>query len=204
MGEDYNTRWLKNMRKLFRPFFKKITPSCKVLKAKIVEEYKFLSKDISDYFIYFGPIRDILYTPYFHLAVITALFISLFSQCPNGWSSIALSVLPNILGFSVGGYAIIITFGDDEFRKFLAKTTTNDGKSILLVINGAFMHFIISQTLAIFLAYINQSLAITNFMLNFLMSIPFPYALFFCIAITFEIKTISKWYKKFLDSQEKK
>lgn len=193
----------KPMRVLMKSISMKIITHCKNLKSNVVGEYRFFLNDISDYILYFGSLKDILYTPYFHFAVIVSVFVSILSPCNNEWSNIALGVLPSILGFSVGGYAIIITFGDDEFRRFLANTKTQDGKSILLVINGAFIHFIASQTLAIFLAYIVKSTNIKNIYLNFLLSIPFAYSLFFCVAIAFEIKTISKWYKKFLDERKK-
>lgn len=190
------------MRVPLKSIFIKIVTHYEKLKSNVVGEYRFFLNDISDYILYFGPLKDIIYTPYFHFAISVSIFVSTLSSCNNEWSNIALGVLPSILGFSVGGYAIIITFGDDEFRKFLANTNTQDGKSILLVINGAFIHFIASQTLAIFLAYMVKSTNIQNIYLNFLLSIPFAYSLFFCVAIAFEIKTISKWYKKFLDDKK--
>jgi hypothetical protein len=169
--------------------------------ASTNEEYLFLCKDFKDYIYYFGPLKDIFRTPYFHFSLVMAIITGIFACEPNIWAEHALSMLPDILGFSIGGYAIIITFGDNGFRKFLVKAKTGDGKSILMVINGAFIHFIMTQTLSIVLAYFVNSIGINNLFFNILLSLPFFYSLIFCIAIAFEIKTISQWYKKFIDSQ---
>ena len=172
--------------------------------SSIKEEYLFLYNDFKDYIYYFGPLKDILRTPYFHFSLVMALITGIFASESNIWAEHALSMLPDILGFYIGGYAIIITFGDNEFRKFLVKAKTSDGKSILLVINGAFIHFIMAQTLSIVLAYIVNSIGIENLFANIILSLPFFYSLVFCVAIAFEIKTISKWYKKFIDGQPDK
>ncbi len=165
------------------------------------EEYLFLGKDLKDYVYYFGPLRDIFKTPYFHFSLLMALITGIFTSEPSIWAEYALSMLPGILGFSIGGYAIIITFGDNEFRKFLVKAKTSEGKSILMVVNGAFIHFIMAQTLSLVLAYIVESIDIKNLFINIILCLPFFYSLVFCVAIAFEIKTISQWYKKFIDNQ---
>lgn len=188
--------------------FSKLCDIFKILCKKICanqfstkEEYLFLYKDFKDYIYYFGPLKDIFKTPYFHFSLVMAFITGVFASEPSIWAEHALSMLPDVLGFSIGGYAIIITFGDNEFRKFLVKAKTSDGKSILMVINGAFIHFIMAQTLSIILAYIVNSINIENLFVNIILSLPFFYSLVFCVAIAFEIKTISKWYKKFIDSQ---
>lgn len=169
----------------------------------VKSEYSFIKKDFNDYIKYFGKLSDIIITPYFHVAVIISFLVIFFGQDAKIWTETALNTLPDILGFSIGGYAIIITFGDEKFRKFLVDTEIDNQKSLLLVVNGTFIHFILCQTIAIILAYICSSFDIENYTINFIFSIPFSYSILFCIAIAFEIKTISSWYRKFLKNKDK-
>ena len=169
---------------------------------KTIKEYKYLLVDFQDYIQFYGPIKDLIYSPYLHLSILISFFTTLYSEIPYKWAEHALGSLPSLLGFSIGGYALIATFGDKEFRKFLAKTKNND-KSILLIINGTFIHFILVQTIAILIAHIAKSLELNNLIINFFLSIPFIYSIIMCTAVAFEIKTISKWYKDFLLNEKK-
>jgi hypothetical protein len=69
---------------------------------------------------------------------------------PPPWTSLPLNVLPNILGFSMGGMAITLAFSGST----LFRVITEGGKSQSYFIRmvAAFYHFILSQVLAIFAA----------------------------------------------------
>lgn len=166
------------------------------------KEYQFFLGDFSSYIEFYGPMKDLFYSPYFHISVLISLIVIVFAEETNKWTEYALGALPSILGFSIGGYALIATFGDQNFRKFLAETT-HDNKSILLIINGTFIHFILAQTTAILIAFFVKSTNILNNVVNFFAVIPFVYSITMCIAIAFSIMTISKWYKDFLSTVDK-
>lgn len=156
--------------------------------------------DWKEYHDYFGNIGELILTPYFLFAVLFSAICNLFCSDleNNSWYSYALGGLPSLLGFSIGGYAIIITFGDSDFRKFLA--TEYKQKNFFLIINGTFIHFIIIQAIAFFCALVAQRFSIENCWGNFFLSIPFYYSFVLTISVAFNIKSISKWYVNFLKS----
>lgn len=84
------------------------------------------------------------------------------SSAPGQWSAWwdqSFSVLPNLLGFTLGGFAIFIGFGDEKFRQLLAdpefdhSVTTNSYVQLC----SAFVHFIFVQLLALLAAVLGKS-----------------------------------------------
>ena len=65
------------------------------------------------------------------------------------WPQLPLSILPNVLGFSMGGMAIVLSFAGSRFLGTITQGGKDDSYFIKLV--ATFFHFIIVQTLAIFL-----------------------------------------------------
>lgn len=170
---------------------------------KIKEEYEYIQREFSDYIEYFGSLKDIIYTPYFHLAIFFSTVSVFLSENPSEWLRYAIEVVPSLLGFSLGGYAILISFGDQDFRKYLAtKKVNGNNNSIFLILNGTFLHFIIMQVSALTISTLFLVLDIKKPILNFMGCTFFYYTLIFCVAVAFEIKTLSKWYKKFICSRK--
>ncbi|MGO3442462.1 MAG: hypothetical protein ACTINA_02955, partial [Pseudoalteromonas distincta] len=90
-----------------------------------------------------------------------------------GWWDDVLSIMPNLLGFSLGGFALWMSIGSEKFRDFLAEQDkpcgecnecrkafgecSNDEPSAFTMINAIFLHFMILQVLAILLAMISKA-----------------------------------------------
>ena len=72
---------------------------------------------------------------------------------PKWWDT-TLTVLPSVLGFTLGGYAILISFGNDKFKSILGRAGAETGTSNLIAVSAAFMHFIVVQFLALTAALI--------------------------------------------------
>ena len=142
---------------------------------------------------FFGAIKNIFYTPYLHSSILLALFSVLLAPSTTYWTDLAIDIIPSMLGFSLGGYAIIIAFGDDKFREFLA-TTKIENKSLFMIINATFIHFIMSQVIALLLAILINISGCSALWLNIACCTATYYAILFCLAVALEIKTISKWY----------
>ena len=66
-----------------------------------------------------------------------------------GWWNLPITVLPNLVGFTLGGYAILVAFGDDKFRALLASKEHNQNNSPFVVMSATFMHFILTQVLSL-------------------------------------------------------
>jgi hypothetical protein len=87
--------------------------------AAIRDEYRFVCQDLFDYFQRYGSWAAVARSPYTHLAVVvTACSYPLWMH--GTWSDVPLQVLPNLLGFALAAYALLLAFGDERFRSFLA------------------------------------------------------------------------------------
>lgn len=147
------------------------------------------------------------------------LWFSFFLTCllyPH-WSNLlwwedVIAIMPNLLGFSLGGFAMWLAIGDDDFRKIICKTDENSSISPYMEINATFVHFIFLQIVSIFLALIAKvysfSLPGTHWILvyfgeyykyfclsgYFFSYLIFIYALTSSLATTLALLRVSSWY----------
>lgn len=76
----------------------------------------------------------------------------------DSWWEQPIAVLPNVLGFSLGGYAILLALGDDGFRGVLAPKSSDPKKTTTYLKNSAiFLHFVLVQVLALLAGIIAKS-----------------------------------------------
>jgi hypothetical protein len=79
------------------------------------------------------------------------------------WSDLPLQVLPNLLGFALAAYALLLAFGDDKFRAFLAvrqsrrATVDQFQDSLLLKVSAIFLQFVLIQIIALLLAIVSHA-----------------------------------------------
>ena len=110
---------------------------------------------LAHYWRIYGGFAAVVKSPYFWMSVLLcALLFPLWVR--GGWWDTVLAILPNLLGFSLAGYAIFLAFGNDRFREFLSGTRVKDD-SAFLSITTTFMHFVVVQIVALTLALIAKS-----------------------------------------------
>lgn len=119
-------------------------------------KYKKQLRIYSYYWTVYGGPKSLLSSFYLHLSlVITALSFNIWMN--SEWWALPLSMLPNILGFSLGGFAILISFGNENFTKALLTIPKNKEFSAYENVASAFAHFIIIQILAMIFALLAKS-----------------------------------------------
>ena len=102
---------------------------------------------VERYWSSLGGWRDIVKSPYIHIAIILTI-CSINYWSATAWYSQVISVLPNLLGFGVTGYAIWIGWGDDRLKKLL-KSSQNKISSDYLHVSAIFAHFCIVQVISL-------------------------------------------------------
>lgn len=118
---------------------------------KLPKQYVGLNKGFRFYWKVFGGWAAVFVSPYFALSLVaTGGMFPLWLQ-PGWWES-PLSILPNIVSFSLGGFAILLAFGDERFRSLISGEREAGKASPYLVFAATFMHFILLQILALFAA----------------------------------------------------
>jgi hypothetical protein len=120
--------------------------------------YSGVRKIFRVYWVAYGGLKAMLRSPYLHLAGVLLLLTFNTWTSPQWWET-SIAVLPNLLGFTLGGFAIFIGFGDERFRAMLADpdTESENRPSIYVSLCATFVHFILVQFLALAAALLAKS-----------------------------------------------
>lgn len=103
------------------------------------------------YWSAYGGFRALLLSAYFHVAIVITAGLSHYWQ-HDSWWDLSLSVLPNILGFTLAGFTIWLGFGDENFRQRLSALPEDGKTSAFMGVSAGFLHFIIVQIIALLCA----------------------------------------------------
>ena len=74
------------------------------------------------------------------------------------WWDVVLDVTPSMLGFTIGGFALILAFGDEKFRALVARAGQESGASVLEELIATFLIFISVQALGLIAAITSKGL----------------------------------------------
>lgn len=120
--------------------------------------YKGVAEVFRRYWSAYGGSSALLKSPYLHLAVVL-LVLTFHTWSQNYWWEQVISVLPNLLGFTLGGFAMFLGFGDEKFRQLLAEPDDEDSEkpSLYVSLCATFVHFITVQVIALLGALLAKS-----------------------------------------------
>ena len=115
-----------------------------------------MSNKVFRYFRYYGGIKEILRSPYLIYSTIFSLFLFPIWTNENWWELVII-IQPSIIGFSLAGYAILLTFGNEEFLKLIRGRREENETSPYMMLSSTFFHFLFIQIIAIFAAILFKS-----------------------------------------------
>lgn len=125
--------------------------------ARFKDQYGQVAKSFKHYWSHYGGFGELAYSPYFHMA-----FLSAFCLAPvwadSGWFDTVIQVLPNIVGFSIGGFAVWLGFGNEKFRALMTGADESDNTSPYLEASATFTHFVAVQITALIAAVFAKAL----------------------------------------------
>lgn len=101
----------------------------------------------------YGGWSTLIRSPYFHAAVVLTA-ITTHTWTEKEWWSQVLSILPSLLGFTIGGFTLFLAVGSDKFRTLLSAKDPGESASMMEMISASYVHFIVVQTLAIVCAIV--------------------------------------------------
>lgn len=135
---------------------------CKLI-DKTKEQYKGVLEIFSSYWSAYGGWGYLITSPYLHFSLIISMItVGLWWDAP--WWDISISTLPNLLGFSLGGYAISLTLGDDKFQTLLTEKDEEieqDTESPYIQISASFLHFVLMQFFSLIVSFLFRSISVT-------------------------------------------
>jgi len=122
-----------------------------------------MTKDniLARYWRAYGGLTAIMKSIYFWSAIfLTALLYPAWMEAD--WWDDVLAIMPSLLGFSLGGFAMWVAIGDEKFKRLIAgEDKPEEGEkaeaSPFMQANATFAHFILLQLLSILLALIAKS-----------------------------------------------
>lgn len=152
------------------------------------------------YWRIYGGYKAVLYSPYFIGSVMFTVISCFYWSDSSAWAQDVIDVIPSILGFSLGGFAIFMAFSDKKFIDLLVDK--NEDESFYLQLNIQFIHFIVVQTLSILFALLNKgwlpppdsTLSFPDKMLSMIGYLLFSYAMFTAIALAFSLLRFGRLY----------
>lgn len=109
----------------------------------------------------YGGLISISTSPQFHISIlVTALTYNIW-VVPR-WVELSTSIIPNLLGFSIGTYALFFSLLSENMRSGLQYLKDNRGTSYLDQLNSLFFHMIVVQLVALVYAIGFKSTLITD------------------------------------------
>ncbi|HIF9162264.1 TPA: hypothetical protein ACX6PK_003127 [Photobacterium damselae] len=166
---------------------------------------------LARYWKAYGGWKAVLTSVYFWGAVF--LTILLYPQWTKaGWWNDTLSIMPSVLGFSLGGFAMWVAIGDDKFKALISGADEDGSPSPFMEVNATFAHFILLQLVSILFAIIAKAYDIpimTDHWLYFIWGknltlatsifycfsyFIFVYALLTAFAAVLALFRVSSWY----------
>jgi hypothetical protein len=166
-----------------------------------------MQNNFLSYWKYYGGFRAIIKSWYFFVSLIIVLCLIIFlynDDNPPLWYAYNLSLIPILLGFSLGGYSFLLALSDKKFLSLFIDPY-NSQKNYLSPfkeLNATFIHFILIQFMAIFIGLIGSLFNFTNIVFFTLGLFALFYALMTGIAATMGIFKISLLYGEFLESEK--
>ena len=128
--------------------------------AKLAKSYANVGRVVGAYWRAYGGSDALLYSVYFHVALVACGLSYGFWTVANWWD-LVISIVPNLLGFTLGGYALLVAFLGEKFRRRISGRSVQEGgttrDSPFLVMNASFAHFILVQALALAAAVISKT-----------------------------------------------
>lgn len=129
----------------------------------MASQFKPFASRIRRYFRSYGGSRAIFGSPLFLVAVgVTALSYGNWLNTDK-WAGTSQSLIPNLLGFSLGTYAILFSLMTGRLKRALRAVKNDQDVTFLDEINATFFHFILVQVSALIWAFLYQGTALFDF-----------------------------------------
>lgn len=143
----------------FRQVHPHLSTSPATIDMRAPKQYAGVTKILRRYWSAYGGWSALASSPYVHISIVLCALTAGFWSVKDWWTH-ALQVLPNLLGFTLGGFAVFLGFGDEKFRSLIAGSDPARGArySPYLSVSATFLHFVLLQVVALLWAAITGAL----------------------------------------------
>lgn len=106
---------------------------------------------------HYGGFRALFRSAYFWISLLILVLTARIWAAPGWWQD-PISILPNLLGFTLGGYAILIAFGGADFQSFIVSLSDDEederSRNAFMDLSATFCIFVGLQVSALLLAVV--------------------------------------------------
>lgn len=110
--------------------------------------YRTFARNLGRYFSDYGGFKGLLLSPFLHAGILIS-GISYPAWQTIKWADSVTGIIPNLLGFSLGTYALLFSLMSTRMKQALKHLRNRNGTPYLDEINATFFHFILVQTLSL-------------------------------------------------------
>jgi hypothetical protein len=161
--------------------------------------YRSISRNFQIYWESYGKWKALFESPFLYASLVFSLPIYWgFSKIFTAWYDTVIDIIPSILGFTIAGYAFLLSIGNREFWNALKgrRADENNEPSPYMKVNGAFVHFTVLNFFSILYALIAKVLELRQGWFSYVGVFIFIYALFSALAIVFQIIALADCFDK--------
>lgn len=161
--------------------------------SAIFSPWRDLLQEIYRYWKLYGGFKALLLSPYFQLSIVFGLIIPHLLHAYNNVAATAISIVPCLLGFSVGAMAILLAFSSSKIFPLIAEE--GHERSLFMNMVTSFVHFIIVQAVCLCLAVLS-TFAPKFFPLKVAVGIMVFYAIFTAVSVGMHLFGVALIYNK--------
>lgn len=132
----------------------------------MLSQFRPFLKHLRRYFAAYGGWPAIAASPFFLFALFVTI-VSYNNWMAKDWAETTKSLVPNLLGFSLGTYSIIFSLVTARVKRAMKSANGPTGASRLEELNATFFHFIFVQVIALLWAILYEGTALTDLSLAF-------------------------------------
>lgn len=182
-------------------------PYIKIWRQNFTSSLRDVKKSSSIYWKSYGGLDALISSPYLIISFVIAGILcgvcyAFVDYSKVDFFGIILSVIPSVLGFTLAGYAILMSFGSEKFLKAISGKFEDGEPSPFMRANGTFVHFIILQLLALFVGLIGKFLGIQNMFLVWMCYWVFFYSMLAGLAAAFAVLNMADWFDDLIGNEE--
>ncbi|MGO8739150.1 hypothetical protein [Rhodoblastus sp.] len=123
--------------------------------SSIFKPWKGQATWIARYWALYGGWWELIKSPYAQSSVVFGALCSICATPAFDPAATTISVVPNVLGFTVGALAIILAFSSADFFRYLTQKGKSDSLFMKTIAN--FVHFILIQIGALLLSIFSSA-----------------------------------------------
>jgi hypothetical protein len=123
-------------------------------------KWKIFISRLRKYLHYYGGWSEIFSSPFFNLAFVLSLLN--YQMWQDSWVQLSQSLIPSMLGFSLGTYAILFSIISVKLKRALREVENERGVPYLHEMNATFFHFIFVQVLCVTLSFFHTGTSVDS------------------------------------------